>query len=102
MGELKAVRCSLCGGEPEFVYYAIPERDNPLGWEWEENGPSPMILIKQIRCKKCGAVCPSYDFICNDAIRNWNEQKLIQLIGTEACEIEASAPLSDAPKDKEG
>ena len=100
MGELKAVRCSLCGGDPELVYYAIPERNNPFGWECEEDGPYPMFLIKQIRCKKCGAVCPSYDLICDDAIRHWNEQNLFQLIGVEACEIEASAPPPEPPKEE--
>lgn len=86
---MKAVRCSHCGGEPEFVYYAIPENDNPPGWECGEDGSYPMILIKQIRCKKCGAVCHRYDLVCDDAVAHWNEQKLLQLIGTEPCEIGA-------------
>ena len=87
---MKAVRCSLCGGEPEFIYYSIPQRDNPLGWKWDEDGHVPMLLLKQIRCKKCGAVCPSYDLTCDDAVSHWNEQKLLQLIGTERCEIGVS------------
>lgn len=83
---MKAKRCNLCGGEPEFVYYAIPEKDDPSSREWHEDRRSPMILIKQIRCKKCGAVCPAFDLGCDDAVKNWNEQKLLQLIGTESCE----------------
>ena len=82
---LKAVRCSLCGGEPEFTYFAIPQKDNPYVWDWDEDGFNPVILLKQIRCKKCGAVCPVYDLICDDAVKHWNEQKLLQLIGTEPC-----------------
>lgn len=84
---MKAQRCSLCGGEPEFVYYAIPASENPRLWMWDEDGYRPMILLKQIRCKKCGAVCAGYDLVCDDAVKHWNEQHLIQLIGTEPCEI---------------
>lgn len=85
---MKAKRCKLCGGEPEFVYYAIPEKDNPLGWECDEYGPHPVILIKQIRCKNCGAVRPTYDLSCDDAVAHWNEQKILQMIGKSSYEFE--------------
>ena len=92
---MKAVRCSLCGGEPEFVYYAIPVNDNPLGWEWDDEGIFPIIKIKQIRCKKCGTVCPAYDMICDDAVRHWNEQKLLELIGTGYCDMNADGEMEE-------
>lgn len=85
---MKAKLCNLCGGEPEFVYYAIPQKDDPYGWDFDDYEVRPMILFKQIRCKKCGAVSPNYSLVCDDAISAWNEQKLLQLIGTEPCEVE--------------
>ena len=52
---MKAKRCKLCGGEPKYVHYAIPEQDYPDGWYESEYGREPMMLFKRLECSKCGA-----------------------------------------------
>lgn len=42
---MKAKRCPLCKGVPKFVYYAIPESQNPSGWY--EFGHKVEALCKQ-------------------------------------------------------
>lgn len=84
---VKVKRCNLCGGDPEFVYYSVPQKDDPYAWDYDEFEVRPMVLFKQIRCKKCGSVTCKYSIACDDAVNAWNEQNLFQLVGHEPCEV---------------
>lgn len=87
-------RCSLCQGEPQFVYYAIPMKDNPDGWDFEEDGSmEPMILLKRLECVDCKATTPYLYLTIDDAMKVWNEEQkgcnnhrmILEYRGTESC-----------------
>lgn len=80
---MTAKRCPLCGGEPKYVYYAIPEADFPDGWEFGEYGLEPLILYKKLECKDCGATPTQLSILCDQAIETWNEGHVLQYIGNE-------------------
>ena len=48
---MKAKCCTICGGDPIFVEYAVPQYKEPDLWEETEEGLEPIILLKQIECK---------------------------------------------------
>ena len=80
---MKAKRCKLCGGEPKYVHYAIPEQDHPDGWDWSEYGREPMILFKRLDCSKCGATVAQLVMTVDDAVNYWNEQNILVRYGEE-------------------
>ena len=73
-------RCKLCGGEPKWVHYAIPQQDNTEGWKYiGENGElEPMVLFKRLECKECKATtfCPGMTL--GEVEELWNNGKVIQ------------------------
>jgi len=94
-------RCPQCKGTPQFVYYAIPQKIDPEGWEEEEDGPRPMILFKRIECVDCKATTPYLYLTIDDAIIAWNEEQkgcnnhrmILEYRGTESCsEVEPLQP----------
>ena len=76
---MKAKRCKLCGGEPKYIYYAIPEQDYPDGWD----GMEPNVLFKRLECSKCGATTPKLVMSLDEAESLWNSQKILQRYGEE-------------------
>lgn len=80
---MKAKRCKLCGGEPKYVHYAIPEHDYPDGWYESEYGKEPMVLLKRLECSKCGATVAQLVMTLDEAVEYWNEQKLLVRWGEE-------------------
>lgn len=80
---MKAKSCPLCGGKPQFVYYAIPEYKYPNAWQYEEGELVPMILYKRIECTECKATNSSLVLSCDEAVKMWNNESIIQLISTE-------------------
>ena len=80
---MKVKRCPLCGGQPKFVYYAIPQIKNPDGWEFCEDGLEPLVLFKRLECKDCKATTCGVDMTIDDAIKHWNEEHVFQFIGSE-------------------
>ena len=90
---MKAKRCPLCGGKPKFMHYAIPAYKHPDGWEETEDGPEPMILAKRLECTQCNATVPFLVLICDDAIKAWNEDNIVQFIQSEdVMEVEDEKP----------
>ena len=57
---MKAKRCPICGGKPQYVHYAIPVM-------------SEGILFKRLECCDCGATVPHLMVACDDAIEYWND-----------------------------
>lgn len=89
---MKAKRCPVCDSEElQFVYYAPPERDEPTLWEDMVDAEySPMIMLKRVECKKCGASVPGLTMTIDDALSYWNDindntnhRYVLQRIGTE-------------------
>ena len=78
-------RCKLCGGEPKWVYYCIPEVDYPEGWDLfdDDDRTSPMFLFKRLECKNCKATTLHLNMLINEAEKSWNEGKLVQYWGEE-------------------
>ena len=77
--------CPLCGGEPKWVYHAVPMSVHPDGWEMEEDGEMhPMILWKHIECKACNAL-GGYGITVDQAMESWNKKMPLQYIGEESC-----------------
>lgn len=86
---MKAKRCPICGGEPQFVYYALPEYQAPNAWDYDEEGErEPMIMYKRLECKNCKATNHNLVLGCEEAVRMWNNEKIVQLISTEPIEGE--------------
>jgi hypothetical protein len=80
---MKAKRCPLCGGQPQFKYYAVPACKCPDGWEYTEDGYEPMILAKRLECVGCHATVPFLVLSCEDAVQAWNDEQMVQFIGQE-------------------
>ena len=80
---MKAKRCKLCGGEPKYVHYAIPEQDYPDGWYDSEYGREPMVLFKRLECSKCGATVAQLVMTVDEAVKYWNEQNILVRYGEE-------------------
>ena len=83
MSEVKVKRCKLCGGEPKFVYYCIPESDHPYAWYEDDDGKEPYILLKRLECSNCGATVPQLMMVIDDAVDYWNEQNILERYGEE-------------------
>lgn len=89
---MKAKKCPICNSaELQYVYYAPSAKDEPTMWEDMDNrGYSPMILLKRIECKKCGASVPGLTMTIDDALLYWNDinkktnhRYVLQRIGTD-------------------
>lgn len=80
---MKAKTCPLCGGDPIFVEYAVPQMISPDLWEETETGLEPFALMKQMECRDCGARGCLVALSCDEVTRNWNEGHIIQLICRE-------------------
>ena len=57
---MRAKRCPVCGGKPQYVHYAIP-------------GMTDGIWFKRLECIDCGATVPHLVMVCDDAIKYWND-----------------------------
>ena len=87
----KAKRCPVCqSNELKWVHYAIPEKVAPEMWEdMVDVGYSPMLLLKRIECKKCGATLPNVALTLDNALDFWNSYNeqgnryVLQRIGEE-------------------
>ena len=81
---MKAKKCPICGGNPQFVYYSIPG---------STNDPDGLyVLFKRLECSKCGASVAQLVMTCDDAISYWNdtnpetgERYVLENNGTEIC-----------------
>ena len=87
-GNMKAKLCPLCGGDPIFVEYAVPQGKEPDLWEETETGFEPVFLMKQIECKDCGARNCLVSISCDEVVKNWNEGHVIQLVCREPAPME--------------
>ena len=66
--------CPVCKyGIPKLVYYAPPAAQNPELWEESEFGYEPLIWLKRLECKNCGATVPGLVMTVDDAIGYWND-----------------------------
>lgn len=81
---MKAKKCPICGGNPQFVYYSIPGATNdPDGL---------YILLKRLECSKCGASVAELVMTCDDAVKYWNDvnpetgnRYVLERTGSEMC-----------------
>lgn len=81
---MKAKKCPVCGGNPQFVYYSIPgSTDDPYGL---------YVLFKRLECSKCGATVAQLVMTCDDAVAYWNDinpetgrRYVLEKNGTEMC-----------------
>lgn len=81
---MKAKKCPICGGSPQFVYYSIPG---------STNDPDGLyILLKRLECSKCGASVAQLVVTCDEAVSYWNETNpetgkryVLENNGTEIC-----------------
>lgn len=80
---MKAKRCPVCNGVPQFVYYAIPgSTKDPDGL---------YVLLKRLECSECGATVANLVLTCDDAVEYWNskteegERAILEWVGTEIC-----------------
>lgn len=88
---MKAKRCPVCGGEPQFVYYSIPgSASDPDGL---------YVLFKRLECSKCGATVAQLVMTCDDAVSYWNDinpntghRCVLAKNGTEMCDVEDEQP----------
>ena len=81
---MKAKKCPICGGNPQFVYYSIPG---------STNDPDGLyILLKRLECSKCRARVSQLVMTCDEAVSYWNdtnpktgERYVLENKGTESC-----------------
>ena len=80
---MKAKRCPVCGGAPQFVYYAIPgSTKDPEGL---------YVLLKRLECSECGATVAILVPTCDDAVEYWNSKNkegkrvVLERVGAEPC-----------------
>ena len=81
---MKAKKCPVCGGNPQFVYYSIPGSiDDPDGL---------YVLLKRLECSKCGSTVAQLVMTCDDAVSYWNDTNpetgkryVLEKNGTEMC-----------------
>lgn len=80
---MKAKRCPVCNGVPQFVYYAI---------QGSTKDPDGLyILLKRLECSKCGATVANLVMVCDDAVEYWNstnkegKRVVLERVGTEPC-----------------
>lgn len=80
---MKAKRCPVCGGTPQYVHYAIP------GSTKDPDGI--FILLKRLECSQCGATVAHLVMTCDDAVRYWNDineqgnRPVLERISVEPC-----------------
>ena len=93
---MKAKRCPVCGGSPQYVHYAIPgSTKNPDG---------KFILFKRLECSQCGATVAHLVMSCDDAGRYWNDvnkqgnRPVLERIGVEPC-MDVEEALKDGKGD---
>ena len=81
---MKAKKCPVCGGNPQFVYYSIS------GYANDPDGL--YVLFKRLECSKCGATVAQLVMTCDDAVAYWNDispetgrRYVLEKSGTEMC-----------------
>ena len=80
---MKARRCPVCGGAPQYVHYAIP------GSTKDPDGI--FILFKRLECSQCGATVAHLVMTCDDSVRYWNDtneygnRPALERVGVEPC-----------------
>lgn len=84
---MKAKRCPICDGKPQFVHYAIP------GSTKDPDGI--FVLLKRLECTKCGASVANLVMTCDAAVDYWNSinpttnnRYVLEKVGAEPCEVE--------------
>lgn len=80
---MTAKRCPLCGGEPQFMEYAVPECQYPDGWDFGVFGLEPIVMFKRIECKDCKCTTPQLYMLVDEAVRGWNEGHVLEFIVNE-------------------
>lgn len=84
---MNAKRCPICGGEPQYVYYAVPKCKCPDLWEYLEDGSKPFALWKRVECKDCKTTTCGLFLTCDDAVNAWNNEHIYEFIDAESAEI---------------
>ena len=81
---MKAKRCPICGGKPQYVHYSIPGATSDPDCLY--------ILLKRLECSKCGASVAQLVMTCDDAVKYWNDinpetgsRYVLEKTGTELC-----------------
>ena len=80
---MRAKRCPVCGGTPQYVHYAIPGSTN--------DPDGIFVLFKRLECSQCGATVAHLVMSCDDAVRYWNDvnkqgnRPVLERIGVEPC-----------------
>lgn len=72
---MRAERCPICGGVPQYVHYAIPIEVAPDEWDFNEYEEiEPTFLLKRIECSECGATVTPLVLTCDGAVECWNKK----------------------------
>lgn len=95
---MKAKRCPVCGGAPQYVHYAIPgSTKDPDGL---------YILLKRLECSECGATVAHLVMTCGDAVEYWNSKNkegkrvVLERVGAEPCrDVEQEKEAVDGETD---
>lgn len=81
---MKAKKCPICGGNPQFVYYSIPGSTDDTDGLY--------VLFKRLECSECGASVAELVMTCDDAVSYWNDTNpktgkryVLEKNGTEMC-----------------
>lgn len=80
---MRAKRCPVCSGTPQYVHYAIPGSTN--------DPDGIFVLFKRLECSQCGATVVHLVMSCDDAVRYWNDvnkqgnRPVLERIGVEPC-----------------
>ena len=80
---MKAKRCPVCGGAPQYVYYAIPGST--------KDPEELFVLFKRLECSQCKATVAQLVMTCDDAVSYWNsvneqgDRPVLELVGAEPC-----------------
>lgn len=95
---MKAKRCPVCGGAPQYVHYAIP------GSTKDPDGI--FILFKRLECSQCGATVAHLVMTCGDAVEYWNSKNkegkrvVLERVGAEPCrDVEQEKEAVDGETD---
>lgn len=81
-------KCPLCGGNPKWIYHAVPRSENPEAWEETDEGQfEPILLVKHIECTSCHAIS-GFSIQCDEVKEMWNERMPLQYIGEESVSLE--------------
>ena len=93
---MKAKRCPVCGGAPQYVYYASP------GSTKDPDGI--FILFKRLECSQCGATVAGGGGGGGGGVRYWNDtnehgnRPVLERVSVEPCR-EVEEALKDGKSD---